>query len=323
MAKKIYLSPSNQSANAFVVGGTNEGAVWNDISVRLQKLLGDYDCETKMAKVSSNLTTRAAEAKDWGADVYIALHSNAAGSANKGAHGVEVYYDPKKGATTKALASDILAELSTMFTSRGLRTSSTLIDCYKPTMPSVIGECGFHDNKSDAQLILDNKDKIAQLYCNALVKNLGLKKKSEPKPEPAPDPKPTPAPAPEPSADYITYTVVKGDTLSKIASRYGTTYQELAKLNGILNPNVINVGQKLKIPKTQKAETIEKGDIVAVTGTKYYTGAKIPDWVKKLNWIVYSAPAKSDRIVIHYSVDHSKAIMSPVRRSDLKLIKKG
>ena len=278
-----------------------------------------------MAKVSANLTTRAAEAKDWGADVYIALHSNAAGSANKGAHGVEVYYDPKKGAATKTLASDILAQLSTMFTSRGLRTSSTLIDCYKPVMPSVIGECGFHDNKSDAQLILDNKDKIAQLYCNALVKNLGLKKKSNSKPEPKPEPTPAPTPAPDPTPtdDYITYTVAKGDTLSKIASRYGTTYQEIAKINGILNPNVINVGQKLKIPKTKKAETIEKGDIVSVIGTKYYTGAKIPDWVKKTNWIVYSAPAKSDRIVIHYSVDHTKAIMSPVKRSDLKLVKKG
>ena len=321
MAKKIYLSPSNQSANVFVVGGTNEGAVWNDIAGRLQTLLKEYDCEVQMAKVSQNLTTRAENAKAWGADVYIAMHSNAAGSANKGAHGVEVYYDPKKGATTKSLASTLLTQLSTMFTSRGLRTSSTLIDCYKPAMPSVIGECGFHDNKADAEMILNNKDKIAQLYCNALVKFLDLKKKEEPKPEPTPAP--TPEPTPAPSDEYITYTVTKGDTLSGIAYRYGTTYQKLAEINGILNPNIINVGQKLKIPKTTKAATIEKGDIVKVIGTKYYTGAKIPDWVKKTNWIVYSAPAKSDRIVIHYSVDHTKAIMSPVKRSDLELVKKG
>jgi len=317
MAKKIYLSPSNQTGNSFVVGGTNEGAVWNDIAVRLQRALSEYDCEVKMAKVSNNLTTRANEAKEWGADVYIAMHSNAAGTANKGAHGVEVYYDPKKGAATKALAADILNQLATMFTSRGLRTSSTLIDCYKPSMPSVIGECGFHDNKSDAELILNNKDKIAELYCKALVKNLGLKKKEDPKPEP------TPAPDTQPSADYITYTVVKGDTLAKIAARYGTTYQEIAKLSGISNPNLINVGQKLKIPVTQKSTTIEKGDIVKVIGNKYYTGATVPSWVKATEWIVYSAPKTSDRIVIHYSVDRTKAIMSPVRRSDLKLVRKG
>ena len=44
-----------------------------------------------------------------------------------------------------------------------------------------------------------------------------------------------------------TYTVKSGDTLSEIASRYGTTYQELAKKNGISNPNLIHPGQVLKI----------------------------------------------------------------------------
>ena len=45
----------------------------------------------------------------------------------------------------------------------------------------------------------------------------------------------------------ITYTVKKGDTLSGIAAKYGTTYQKIAKENNISNPNYIRVGQKLKI----------------------------------------------------------------------------
>ena len=44
-----------------------------------------------------------------------------------------------------------------------------------------------------------------------------------------------------------TYTVKAGDTLSKIASKYNTTYQELAKKNNISNPDKIYVGQVLKI----------------------------------------------------------------------------
>lgn len=44
-----------------------------------------------------------------------------------------------------------------------------------------------------------------------------------------------------------TYTVKKGDTLSDIAKQYGTTYQELAKANGISDPNKIYVGQTLNI----------------------------------------------------------------------------
>lgn len=46
----------------------------------------------------------------------------------------------------------------------------------------------------------------------------------------------------------IVYTVVAGDTLSKIAAKYGTTYQKLAAYNGIANPNIISVGQKIRIP---------------------------------------------------------------------------
>lgn len=45
----------------------------------------------------------------------------------------------------------------------------------------------------------------------------------------------------------VYYTVKSGDTLSKISSVYGTTYQAIAKLNGIADPNKIYVGQKLRI----------------------------------------------------------------------------
>ena len=43
------------------------------------------------------------------------------------------------------------------------------------------------------------------------------------------------------------YTVVKGDTLWQIAKRYGITLQKLLELNTIKNPNVIQIGQKIRI----------------------------------------------------------------------------
>ena len=45
----------------------------------------------------------------------------------------------------------------------------------------------------------------------------------------------------------IYYTVVAGDTLWGIAKKYNTTYQELARINNIPNPNLIYVGQKIKV----------------------------------------------------------------------------
>ncbi len=48
-------------------------------------------------------------------------------------------------------------------------------------------------------------------------------------------------------SSYKTYIVKSGDTLSGIASKYGTTYQKIAKDNNISNPDIIYEGQKLII----------------------------------------------------------------------------
>lgn len=52
-----------------------------------------------------------------------------------------------------------------------------------------------------------------------------------------------------PAKAYTEYKVKNGDTLSKIAIKYGTTYQKIAADNNIKNPNVIYPGQTLKIFK--------------------------------------------------------------------------
>ncbi|MBE0699562.1 MAG: LysM peptidoglycan-binding domain-containing protein, partial [Anaerolineaceae bacterium] len=46
-----------------------------------------------------------------------------------------------------------------------------------------------------------------------------------------------------------TYTVVRGDYLSLIAQRFGTTVSELLSLNpAIINPSILYVGQVIKLP---------------------------------------------------------------------------
>lgn len=45
----------------------------------------------------------------------------------------------------------------------------------------------------------------------------------------------------------VYYVVKRGDTLSGIASKYGTTYTYLARLNGIADPNRIYPGQKIRV----------------------------------------------------------------------------
>lgn len=55
-------------------------------------------------------------------------------------------------------------------------------------------------------------------------------------------------PAPAPLQGTTFYVVGRGDTLARIAARFGTTVGAIASTNGIANPNLIYVGQQLRIP---------------------------------------------------------------------------
>ena len=95
----------------------------------------------------------------------------------------------------------------------------------------------------------------------------------------------------------VTYTVKYGDTLSEIASRYGTTYQAIAKLNGISDPNKICVGQTLKITKgsgssssglSKQYYTVKYGDTLSGISAKYGTSiSQLCSWngIKNANKI--------------------------------------
>lgn len=57
----------------------------------------------------------------------------------------------------------------------------------------------------------------------------------------------TPNPNANINTESVFYTVQSGDTLSEIASRYGTTVQELVAINNLANPNLIYPGESLRV----------------------------------------------------------------------------
>ncbi len=76
------------------------------------------------------------------------------------------------------------------------------------------------------------------------------------------------APAPasaEAESRSKTYTVKRGDTLQQIAMDQGLDYRELAAWNGLENPNVIRVGQVLRL--TPPGETASPANGAGVTTT--------------------------------------------------------
>lgn len=61
--------------------------------------------------------------------------------------------------------------------------------------------------------------------------------------------------------NYIRYTVAPGDSLSKIASKYSLTWQEIVKVNYIEEPYPLSVGQTLVIPINQWEENNSKKEV--------------------------------------------------------------
>ena len=83
--------------------------------------------------------------------------------------------------------------------------------------------------------------------------------------------------------NYFLYTVVLGDTLYSIATRFGTDINSLKSINN-LTSNLLNIGQTLKIPSKSSSSNI---DYIVIRGDSLYSIAKkyntTVDKIKSLN----------------------------------------
>lgn len=100
------------------------------------------------------------------------------------------------------------------------------------------------------------------------------------------------------ATENIYYTVVWGDTLWDIANRYGTTYQELARINGIPNPDLIYVDQVLIVGTKETGGTSSIPTPTPPKSTTY----RVDIWA-------FGLQANTDRTVFavwNFSKEHTK-----------------
>jgi LysM repeat protein len=98
--------------------------------------------------------------------------------------------------------------------------------------------------------------------------------------QPAPPAVQTAVLAPSPKAAPLKYVVMPGDTLSKIAKQFGTSWQQIASANQLGSPDVIHAGQTLMIPRlgenvaTQEPEPVP--DVPPQETPQRSTGTRSP-----------------------------------------------
>lgn len=189
---KIYLSPSRQDKNMYYgkYNNKSEKQVMELLAIDLGIKLLRYDVEVKIATTTLKVQARVKEAKEWGADIYMPLHSNASGTSPSTARGAVILMHKDQ---SHKLLSTIIDELNRA-TPHGenrwdqlVITTSTyeVIEPVKQGMLPIYLEVDFHDNPVTADYIVENTAGIAQAIADGLAGYYGMTKipiSAEPKP---------------------------------------------------------------------------------------------------------------------------------------------
>ena len=191
---KIYLSPANHH-KPYVITGYTEKPQMEQVARAVFDMLQGYECDVMLPTVfnkDGQYTGRPKEAKAWGAEIYIAIHSNAAGQMGAYATGAVGFYhknNPKSKVLAQAIQSNIdsicpipsnrydnIIDGMTMFNGSGLgeiREPQAL-----GITPCLI-EVNFHSYYPTARWIIDNTALIAQAITDGIVNTYNLQSKEE------------------------------------------------------------------------------------------------------------------------------------------------
>lgn len=172
MAKRIYLSPSDQNANYYAHGGTNE-------MVQCQRIADA--CETALKRcgfeVINNKTDtmeeRVAESNRWDADLHVCIHTNA---FNGNVAGTRIFASNLSNEGYKAAKEvfDVLAP-KTPGTSEGVSAYPTLYEIRMTTAYCVYVEAEFHDVPKIAKWIIENVVLIGEAIAEGICNYYGVK----------------------------------------------------------------------------------------------------------------------------------------------------
>ncbi len=190
----VYLSPENiekpyaiYDPNDPVKKHYNEHEQMTIVANKVKAILEKKGVVVHVAKKEVSIKdenyNRAIEAKNLGADCYVALHTNAAATPNTNgkAQGTICFYNGNnKGA--KELSQFIYNNLSALTPTKDggslndINVPKPFQEIKRPTMANVLCEIQFHDYAPYATWIVNNTDKIAAAVADGIYKYLSTLK---------------------------------------------------------------------------------------------------------------------------------------------------
>lgn len=264
MAIKIALDAGHglKTSGKQTPDGIKEWTLNDKVRDKIVKLLSDYDCEiihtdNNEGKTDEALGTRLSKYKKAGVAAFVSIHHNAYKGTWGTATGVEVYTDKNPTAKDTKLANLIYDRLVkyTGLKGRGVKKEDWHV-INQDSIPAVLVEGGFMDNKKDHKVITSDagQSAYAKAVAEGLIEFLNLKKKKVVKP--VVKPTTTPKVNYYPRYNGTTVSIVTALNSLKIGSSFANR-KKIAKANEIKlyvgtsaqNTRLLNLLKKGKLIK--------------------------------------------------------------------------
>lgn len=174
---KVFINPGHDTTYDSGAVNPNTGLREADVAAEVGALVVDYleaaGCECQIMQSDNLAPTPAGRssyddrqgptvteaANDWGADIFVSIHCNAANTEARGTE-VECYGSGAGEQLAQCIQSQIVNSIGTV--DRGVKYDPKLLVLKYTDMPAVLVEMAFIDNDADAELLSGKADEFAR-----------------------------------------------------------------------------------------------------------------------------------------------------------------
>lgn len=175
MSKKIYVSPSNQVGNVYATGNTNEKEQCHKIAKACVDYLEKKGFSVKCT-FDDDMYVRVRESNAFGADLHVAIHTNATVKHNV-TGGTQILLYNLSG-ERKKIGQAVLDRLAPVTPGKSAERLIEKPDFYEINSAkgiTVYCECEFHDTKEGSDFIRKNTKQIGEAIAKGICDYYGVK----------------------------------------------------------------------------------------------------------------------------------------------------
>lgn len=174
MSKKIYISPSNQVGNTYATGNTNEKVQCHKIAKACVTYLEKKGFSVKCT-YNLDMYERVKESNAFGADLHVAIHTNATVKHNV-TGGTQILLYNLQGERKKA-GQAVLERLAPITPGKSAERLIEKPDFYEINSAkgiTIYCECEFHDTKEGSDFIRKNTKAIGEAIAKGICDYYGV-----------------------------------------------------------------------------------------------------------------------------------------------------